>query len=117
MGQLYKTTKSSVKVLDSLVRIVYNSLLTSLVKQIGALISGHYYSKQTTATFWENHRVENANRLVKQVKLSLINTYKVYWFSNPETRQLARKISVLHPRHTVDKGSIKIENELTYARN
>ena len=28
---------------------------------------------------WENHRVENANRLIKQVKLCLINTYKVDW--------------------------------------
>ena len=26
---------------------------------------------------WENHRVENANRLIKQVKLCLSNTYKV----------------------------------------
>ena len=28
---------------------------------------------------WENHRVENANRLIKQVKLCLVNTYKVDW--------------------------------------
>ena len=28
---------------------------------------------------WEHHRVENANRLIKQVKLCLINTYKVDW--------------------------------------
>ena len=30
---------------------------------------------------WENHRVENANRLIKQVKLCLINTYKIDWSS------------------------------------
>ena len=28
---------------------------------------------------WKNHRVENDNRLINQVKLCLINTYKVYW--------------------------------------
>ena len=28
---------------------------------------------------WENHRVENSNRLIKQVKLCLINIYKVDW--------------------------------------
>ena len=28
---------------------------------------------------WENHRVENANRLIKQVKSCLLNTYKVDW--------------------------------------
>ena len=30
---------------------------------------------------WENNRVENANRLIKQVRLCLINTYKVDWSS------------------------------------
>ena len=30
---------------------------------------------------WENCRVENVNRLIKQVKLCLINTYKLYWSS------------------------------------
>ena len=28
---------------------------------------------------WKNHRVENANRLIKQVKLCLINIYKADW--------------------------------------
>ena len=77
----------------------------------------------------ENHRVENANRLIKQVKLCLINTYKVYRSSKSQNsiklanvhkvqiRPLARRISVLHPRHKVDKGAIKIKYELTYARN
>ena len=31
---------------------------------------------------WENHRVKNTNRLIKQVKLCLINTYKADWSSN-----------------------------------
>ena len=30
---------------------------------------------------WENRKVENANRLIKQVKLCLINTHKVDWSS------------------------------------
>ena len=49
------------------------------MKQIGALTSGHYYSEQNHRDVWENHRVENANRLIKQVKSCLINTYKVDW--------------------------------------
>ena len=44
------------------------------MKLIGALTSGHYYSEQTTAM-----RVENANRLIKQVKLCLINIYRADW--------------------------------------
>ena len=28
---------------------------------------------------WENHRVENVNRLITQVKSCLINAYKVDW--------------------------------------
>ena len=40
-----------------------------------------------------------------------MNVHKV------QIRTLARRISVLHPRHKVDEGTIKIKNELTYARN
>ena len=48
--------------------------------------------------------MENANRLIKQVKLCLIITYKVDWSSKArnvhkvQIRPLARRISVLHPR-------------------
>ena len=58
---------------------------------------------------WENQRVENANRLIQQVKLSLINTYKADWSNKARNsikyRPLARIISVLYPRHKVDKGN------------
>ena len=41
----------------------------------------------------------------------------VLYVHKVQIRALARRISVLHPRHKVDKGTIKIKNELTYARN
>ena len=52
---------------------------------------------------WENHRAENANRLIEQVKLCLINTYKVDWSSKARTSikfkfaQFARIRSVYIP--------------------
>ena len=62
-------------------RIVYNSLAsldfigeTNWCSHIGSLLF-----RTNHRDVWENHRVENANRLIKQVKLCLINTYKVDW--------------------------------------
>ena len=62
-------------------RIVYNSLAsldfigeTNWCSHIRSLLF-----RTNHRDVWENHRVENANRLIKQVKLCLINTYKVDW--------------------------------------
>ena len=62
-------------------RIVYNSLAsldfigeTNWCSHIRSLLF-----RTNHRDVWENHRVENANRLIKQVKLYLNNTYKVDW--------------------------------------
>ena len=62
-------------------RIVYNSLAsldfigeTNWCSHIRSL-----FFRTNHRDVWENHRVENTNRLIKQVKLFLINTYKVDW--------------------------------------
>ena len=62
-------------------RIVYNSLAsldfigeTNWCSHIRSLLFRTNYRD-----VWENHRVENANRLIKQGKLCLNNTYKVDW--------------------------------------
>ena len=62
-------------------RIVYNSLAsldfigeTNWCSHIRSLLF-----RTNHRDVRENHRVENANRLIKQVKLCLINTYKVDW--------------------------------------
>ena len=62
-------------------RIVYNSLAsldfigeTNWCSHIRSL-----FFRTNHRDVWENHRVENANRLIKQVKSCLINTYKVDW--------------------------------------
>ena len=62
-------------------RIVYNSLVsldfigeTNWCSHIRSLLF-----RTNHRDVWENHRVENANRLIKQVKSCLINTYKVDW--------------------------------------
>ena len=62
-------------------RIVYNSLSsldfigeTNWCSHIRSLLF-----RTNHRDVWENHRVENANRLIKQVKSCLINTYKVDW--------------------------------------
>ena len=64
-------------------RIVYNSLAS--LDFIGETNScSHIRSLLLRANHcdvWKNHRVENANRLIKQVKLCFINTYKVDWSS------------------------------------
>ena len=115
----------------SFLRIVYSSLAsldfigeTNWCSPIRSLLF-----RANHRDVWENHRVENANRLIKQVKLCLIDTYKVDWSSKArnsiklrtyikvQIRPLARRISALHPRHKVDKGTINIKNELTYARS
>ena len=64
-------------------RIVYNSLAsldfigeTNWCSHIKPLLF-----RTNHRDVWENNRVENANRLIKQVKLCLINTYKVDWSS------------------------------------
>ena len=66
-------------------RIVYNSLAsfvfigeTNWCSHIRSLLF-----RANHRDVWENHRVENANRLIKQVKLCLIHThrYKVDWSS------------------------------------
>ena len=62
-------------------RIMYNSLAsldfigeTNWCSHIRSLLFRTNHSD-----VWENHRVENAHRLIKQVKSCLINTYKVDW--------------------------------------
>ena len=59
-------------------RIVYNSLAsldfideTNWCSHIRSLLF-----RTNHCDVWKNHRVENANRLIKQVKLGLINIYK-----------------------------------------
>ena len=42
-------------------------------------INSTYYIRTSHRDVWENHRVENVNRLIKQVKLCLINIYKADW--------------------------------------
>ena len=60
--------------------IVYNSLAyldfigeTNWCSHIRSLLF-----RTNHCDVWKNHRVENANRLIKQVKLCLINIYKVH---------------------------------------
>ena len=62
-------------------RIVYNSLAsldfigeTNWCSHIRSLLF-----RTNHRDVWEDYRVENANRLIKQVKSCLINTYKVDW--------------------------------------
>ena len=62
-------------------RIVYNSLAsldfigeTNWCSHIRSLL---FWTNHCDV--WKNHRVENANRLPKQVKLCLINIYKADW--------------------------------------
>ena len=64
-------------------RVVYNSLasldfigVTNWCFHIRSLLF-----RTNHRDVWENHRVENANRLIKHVKLCLINTYRVDWSS------------------------------------
>ena len=89
VSSLFKTTNSSFEILVRLIslprscylRIVYNSLAsldfigeTNWCSHIRSLLF-----RTNHRDVWENHRVENANRLIKQVKSCLINTYKVDW--------------------------------------
>ena len=62
-------------------RIVYNSLAsldfideTNWCSHIRSLLF-----RTNHRDVWKNHRVEIANRLIKQVKLCLINIYKADW--------------------------------------
>ena len=64
-------------------RIVYNSLAyldfigeTNWCSHIRSLLF-----RTNHCDVWKNHRVENANRLIKQVKLCLINIYKGDWYN------------------------------------
>ena len=64
-------------------RIVYNSLAsldfigeTNWCSYIRSL-----FFRTNHRDVWENHGVENVNRLIKQVNLCLINTYKGDWSS------------------------------------
>ena len=70
-------------------RIVYNSLAsldfigeTNWCSHIRPLLF-----RTNHREVWENHRVKNANRLIKQVKLCLINTYciNLIGLSKPKT--------------------------------
>ena len=65
-------------------RIVYNSLAsldfigeTNLCFHISMIRSLLFRANHCDV--WKNHRVENTNRLIKQVKLCLINIYKADW--------------------------------------
>ena len=62
-------------------RIVYNSLAS--LDFIGETNwCSHFRSllfRTNHCDVWKNHRVENANRLIKQVKLCLNNIYKADW--------------------------------------
>ena len=103
-------------------KIVYNSLAS-----LDFIVETNWCSHIRSLLFRTNHRyvwLENANRLSKQVKLCLIIICKSDWSNKARApqncertessnRPLARRISVLHPRHKVDKGTIKIKNELT----
>ena len=69
-------------------RIVYNSLAsldfigeTNWCSHIRSLLF-----RTNHRDVWENHRVENANRLIKQVKLCLIHSLEEYLFYIPDTR-------------------------------
>ena len=62
-------------------RIVYNSLAS-----LDFIGETNWYSHIRSLLFrtnhcnvWKNHRVENANRLIRQVKLCLLNIYKADW--------------------------------------
>ena len=52
---------------------------------------------------WENHRVENANRLIKQVKLCLINTYKVDWSIKARNSIKLRKYIKFKFEHSLEE--------------
>ena len=108
----------------------FKPALSFQLKNPAGLLSYQFKLQYTNhCDIWKNHRVENANRLIKQVKLCLINIYKADW-SNKARNSIKLRTYIkfkfdhsleeylfLHPRHKVDKGAIKIENELTYARN
>ena len=51
----------------------------------------------------ENHRVENANRLIKQVKSCLINTYKVDWFIKARNSIKLRTFIKLEFEHSLEE--------------
>ena len=68
-------------------RIMYNSLAsldfigeTNWCSHIRSL-----FLRTNHRDIWGNHRVENVNRLIKQVKLCLINTIKLIDLAKPET--------------------------------
>ena len=107
-------------------RIVYNSLAsldfigeTNWCSHIRSLLF-----RTNHRNVWENHRVENANRLIKQVKLCLINTYKVDWSSKARNSIKLRTYTKIKFDHSLEEYLfyipdcfIKIKNELTYSRN
>ena len=52
---------------------------------------------------WENHRVENANRLIKQVKSCLIKTYKVDWSIKARNSIKLRKYIKFKFEHSLEE--------------
>ena len=85
----FKTTNSSFEIMDSLDLLARSCYLRNVSNSLASLDfigetnwCSHIRSllfRTNHRDVWENHRVENANRLIKQVKLCLINTYRVYW--------------------------------------
>ena len=84
----FKTTNTSIEILDlpksCYLRIMYHSLAS--LDFIGKI---NWCSHIRLLLFrtnhhdvWRNHGEEKANLLIKQVKLSLINTIKVDWLNN-----------------------------------
>ena len=86
-------------------RIVYNSLAsldfigeTNWCSHIRSLLF-----RTNHRDVWENHRVENASRLIKQVKLCLIYTYKVDWSSKARNSIKLRKYIKFKFDHSLEE--------------
>ena len=61
---------------------LFNEFLQDLRKYLSpkyGLKIEDLYRNKAHCDVWKNHRVENANRLIKQVKLCLNNIYKADW--------------------------------------
>ena len=87
VSPLFKTTNSSVEILDSpdllALKLLFENRVQLTQSSLDFIGETNWCSHIRSLLFrtnhcdvWENHRVENANRLIKQVKLCLNNIYK-----------------------------------------
>ena len=86
-------------------RIVYNSLAsldfigeTNWCSHIRSLLF-----RPNHRDVWENHSVENANLPLKQVKLCLINRYKLDWSNNARNSTKLRKYIKFKFDHSLEE--------------